>query len=647
MDLYHQMRQSHVQPDVYTYAAILNACACCSALEEGKLVHTHILESGLKSDIFLGNCLVDMYSKCGSLEAARRVFNEMSQRDVASWNAIISGCAHLGNPEEALYLLKEMQRKGIKPDKYTFVPTLKACGSVGAVDEGGLIHAQIRMHRLEADLYVGSALVDMYAKCGHVERAYQVFQEMPERNVVCWNTMISAYVQVDLVEDALNLFNTMQKEGFEPDRVTYLSILKACSSSSTPDQGKSIHAQVCRSGLDLDIFVGSALVDMYAKFRCIDEALAVFLKLPKRDIVAWNAIIAGYAQCGNAEEALKLFESMQKEGLKPDKLMYVTILKACGNMAALDQGKLMHVQLRKNGLESDPFVGGALVDMYAKCGRIDKACQAFRQISEQDAFLWNSLIAGCITHGYANKALELFRQMKIEGLMPDKVTFVSALQACAQIGALVEGKLIHSQLRATGLDLDLSVGSTLIDMYGKCGCLDEACQVFFNLPQRTLVLWNAMINGYAQQGHGQVALGLFEKMQQEGLKPNHVTFLCVLSACSHAGLVEEGYELFGSMQESFSITPTMEHYTCMVDLLGRAGRLNEAHAFVSNMAVQPSAAVWISLLGACRTHGDVELGKVSFESLVKLEPTNASAYVLMTDIYLAATRQEDKVQRRI
>ncbi|KAJ7541880.1 hypothetical protein O6H91_10G080800 [Diphasiastrum complanatum] len=642
LDLYNRMKQEGVQADNVTYIVLLKACGSIAALKQGKQLHSDIIKNGFQSDLMVGSTLVDMYTKCGCIEDARQVFNNMHERNVVSWNVMTAGYAQNGHGKEALDLYEQMKQEGVQPDKFTYVGLLKACASIAALEQGKQLHAAIIERGFESDVIVGNTLIDMYAKSKCMKDACHVFNNMHKRDVVSWTALIAGYARQGLGKEVLDLYEQMKQEGVQPDNVTYVVLLKACASITSLEQGKQLHSDIVESGFESDVNVRNALVDMYAKCGCIEDAREVFNNMQKRDLVSWNAMIAGYAQHGLGKDALNLYEQMKQEGAQPDIVTYVVLVKACSSIAALQQGKQLHLDIIKSGFESDVIVGNTLVDMYAKCGCIEDARQVFDSMHERNVVSWTAIIAGYEQHGFSKESLDLYNQMKHEGVQPDIVTYVVLLRACARIAALELGKQLHMDVIENGFELDVILGNTLVDMYKKCGRVDYAHEVFNSMHKRDVVSWNVMIAGYAQQGLGKEALILLEQMQREGTKPNDVTYVSALSACSHSGLVDKGRHLFDSMCKDHGIIPTMDHYACMVDLLGRAGCLADAEAFISKMPVHPNAVVWMTLLSAARNHGHVEIGRRAFDCVVKLEPENAVAYVLLSNIY-AVAKQRDEV----
>jgi pentatricopeptide repeat protein len=709
LNLFYQMQQNNIQPDQFTFASVLPACAKLGALEQGMAIHDEITRNGFQFDLFVGRALIDLYAKCGRVEKARDVFDKMPQRDAVSWNAMIAGYVQNGHVDEALQFFRnmpernvvswntmiaayakdgpfeasltlyyEMQLAGIQPNHFTFASVLPACAELGNLKQGKEIHEEIVRCGYQSDVFVANALIDMYAKCGnmekardvfdkmpqrdvvswnaiiggyaqngHVDEALKIFQKMPEQNMVSWNTMIAAYVRDGLCQEALTLFYQMRRKGIQPNEFTFASVLPACARLEALEQGMEIHEEIIRCEYQFDIFVGNALVNMYAKCGCVGKAWQLFQEMHCRDVVSWNAMLAGYAHNGHFDEALEVFQEMQLAGVKPDTNTFSSVLSACSSLADLEQGMEIHQEIIRSGFQLDVSVGSALVDMYVKCGNIEQAHDVFKQMPLRNAISWTAMIAGYSLNGHAMEALRLFREMVRAGVEPDSKAFVSVLPACANLGALVLGMEIHEHIIRNGLQEDVFAASALVDMYAKCGDIDKSRHLFDKMQERNVVSWTSMISGYAIHGYGKEAIELFEQMQHSGLKPNHVTLVCILSACCHAGLVDTGRRVFESMSEHYQITPTMDHYSCMVDLLARSGHLDEAHEFINRMPLKPDATVWACLLGACRIHNNVELGNHVAEQLFKSDLKDAAPYVLLSNMYATAGRWEgiEKVRK--
>jgi len=315
-----------VSPDKFSFVQVIKACAGLGTLEDRRLVHKHLIQSGCESDVFVGSSLVDMYAKCGSIEEAWKVFNKMPSQDVVTWNATVLGHVKCGQGQKALELFRQMQQEGVQPDSVTFAGMLKACSSVVAIEEGRCVHQRIIQSGLESDVFVGHSLVDMYARCRSMEDAWRVFNKIPSRDVVTWTTMILGHVQCGQGQKALELFRQMQWDGVQPDSVTFVGVLKACASVVGIEEGRCVHQQIIQSGLESDVVVGSSSVDMYAKCGSMEDAWSVFNKMPSWNVITWTAVIYGHVKCGQAQKALELFWEMQQEGVQPNSVTFVGLL---------------------------------------------------------------------------------------------------------------------------------------------------------------------------------------------------------------------------------------------------------------------------------------------------------------------------------
>ncbi len=404
------------------------------------------------------------------------------QLDLFSWNRKLARYVKAGQHEKTIELYQEMQQKGMSPDNFTFVPVLNACASLRALEAGRKVHEEIIQSRCKADVFVGSSLVDMYSKCGSIEDACKVFNNMPSRNVITWNVMILGHVKCGQGQKALELFHQMQQKGVQPTPVTLMGVLNACASMFALQEGRRTHEQIIESGWESDVFVGSSLVDMYAKCGSMEDDERVFNKMSSRDVVAWTAMILGHVKCGQGQKALQLFQQMQQEGVQADPVTFVGVLNACASLRALEEGKRAHEQIIQSGCESHASVMSSLVDMYAKCGSMDDACRVFNRMLLWDVVSWNVMIFGHVKCGQGQKALELFHQMQQAGVEPATLTFVGVLNACSSIVALEEGRCVHDQVIASGWESDVFVGSSLVDMYAKCGSLEDAQRVFSKMP---------------------------------------------------------------------------------------------------------------------------------------------------------------------
>ncbi|KVH88124.1 pentatricopeptide repeat-containing protein At2g13600 [Cynara cardunculus var. scolymus] len=584
------------------FADLLSSCLKSkSSSKQTQRIHARIIKSRFCSETFILNRLIDVYGKSDFVDDAYKVFDRMPERNIFSWNAVlstltnaalldeanqifesmpvtdqcswnsmVSGFAQHDRFDESVEFFVSMHAQDFVLNQYTYGSSLSSCAGLRNLKMGTQIHASISKSPYEGDVYMGSALIDMYSKCGNVDCAQKVFNGMNQRNVVSWNSLITCYEQNGPASEALDVFNKMMNSGIEPDEVTLASMISACASLSKLNVGREIHNRVVKfNKYRDDLVICNALVDMYAKCSRIVEARWIFDTMPIKNIITETSIISGYAKAANVETASSMFVNM----------------------------------------------------------------------TERNIVSWNALIAGYTQNGENEVALGLFRQLKQDGVFPTHYTFGNLLNACASLADLRLGQQAHTHVIKHGFrfesgpESDIFVGNSLIDMYVKCGSIEDGTRAFRDMAQRDYVSWNAIIVGFAQNGHGFETLELFKEMLASGEKPDHVTMIGLLSACSHAGLVEEGRRHFYSMTKEYGIEPMKDHFACMVDLFGRAGCLDEAKNLIETMPIEPDAVIWSSLLGACKVHGNVELGKFVAEKLMKIDPKNSGPYVLLSNMY--------------
>lgn len=385
----------------------------------------------------------------------------------------------------------------------------------------------------------------------------------------------------------------------------------------------------------------NTLVHMYASCGKVGIARRVFDEMPERGVISWNSMFAGYTSGGEWEEVVKLFYKMRDLGVAFDEVTMISVLTACGRLGLLDLGEWMNAYIEENGLKGNAKLITALIDMYAKCGQIDTARELFDEMRERDVVAWSAMISGYTQSDRCKDALTLFREMQMTKVEPNEVTMVSVLSSCAVLGAFEMGKWVHSFIRRKRMKLTITLGTALMDFYAKCGSVEDSLEVFERMPQRNVPSWTVIIQGLASNGRGRDALNIFSKMLDLNIKPNAITFIGALSACSHAGLVDEGRRLFDSMSTDHGIKPRIEHYGCMVDMLGRAGLIDEAYQFIKTMPVQPNAIIWRTLLASCRVHKNVKIGEESLKQIVILAPKHSGDYILLSNIYASVGRWED------
>ncbi|XP_044508059.1 pentatricopeptide repeat-containing protein At4g33990-like [Mangifera indica] len=598
-----------------------------------KCLHAFLVVSGKIQNIFISTKLVNHYANLGDVSFSCLTFDQISNKNVFTWNSMVSAYVRCGHFSEALdCFFHFLLTPGIRPDFYTFPPVLKACRDLVEVKK---IHCSVLKLGFEWDVFVAASLLHMYAQFGLSDVAHKLFDDMPVRDRGSWNAMISSYCQSGNATEALDLLDKMRLEAVNMDSVTVASILSVCAQSGDIVTGMLIHLYVIKHGLEFNLFVSNALINMYAKYGDLEQARKVFDNMMVRNTVSWNSIISAYEQNNDPITACGFFNKMQRAGTEPDLLTLVSLASIVAQMNDHKNSLSIHgFTMRRGWLADDVVIGNAIVDMYTKLGVIESACSVFEGLPVKDVISWNTLITGYAQNGLASEAIEVYQRMEeCNGIIPNQGTWVSLLLAYSHVGAVQQGMKIHGKVIKNCLYMDVSVATCLIVLYGKCGRLDDAISLFYQIPRGSPVSWNAIISCHAVHGHGEKAINLFGEMLDEGVKPNDITFVSLLSACSHSGLVSEGQSYFSMMQEEYGIRPHLKHYGCMVDLFGRAGKLEKAYDFIKSMPLHPDASVWGALLGACRIHGNIELGSFVSDRLFEVDSEDVGYYVLMSNIY--------------
>lgn len=535
-----------------------------------------------------------------------------------------------------------MLKSSNRPESHTFAGIFSAAIVLEDAVMAKQAHCFVVKLTGSHDVFVYSSMLNVYCKLGFLSDGRQVFDEMSEKNSITWSTLISGYSSQRLGNEAFEIFGVMVSGGEEEvNEFVLTSVLSAFTSPDSVDKGKQVHCLAVKNGCSQIVSVGNAVVTMYAKCRSLKDAVQMFELSTDKNAITWSAMITGHAQSGDGEKALVLFKDMHSFGMKPSEYTLVGVLNASSDTVEIVVGKQVHAYLIKLGFEFQMYIMTAMIDMYAKCGFIVDAQQGFDTLDEADLVLWTSMIGGYVQNGDNESAFGLYCRMQVEGISPNELTMASVLKACSSLSALEQGKQIHAHVVKNGFTLEVPIGSALSTMYAKCGSLDDGHAVFRRMPARDVVSWNAMISGVSHNGRGIEALDLFEEMLLEGVKPDYVTFINILSACSHMGMVDRGWEYFQMMSEKFHIAPRLEHYACMVDILGRAGKLQEAKEFIESATIDHGLCLWRILLSASRNHRKYELGAYAGEKLMELGSKESSAYVLLSSIYSALGRLDD------
>ncbi|KAM0069464.1 putative tetratricopeptide-like helical domain superfamily [Helianthus debilis subsp. tardiflorus] len=638
--LYTQMKSRSFLPDSYTYSSVFKACAETRDIRVGRAVHCHVLRSGLYPSKIVCNSLLNMYGSCLDY-GVERVFGWMPKRNVVSWNIMISWFVKVGLFEEGVTHFVKMMKDGVKPTAVSFVNVFPAVVGLGDSRIADVVYGLLVKFgdEFSTDLFATSAAISMFSDLGFVESARKVFDKCLERNVEVWNTMIGGYVQNNMPVEAFDLFVQAlhSSDDVVIDKVTLISVLTAASQLQQLDLGKQIHAYIIKSVPVLPVIVMNALIVMYSRCNSIQESSNIFNSMNEKDTVTWNTMISSFVQNGMNDEGVVLVRDMLKQGFTIDDVTITALLSAASNLRNREVGKQTHgYLLRRNihfkGIES------YLIDMYAKSGLIRVAQNLFERscANDRDQATWNAMIAGNCHNGLIDQTFSVFRQMIDHGVSPNAVTIASILPACSIIRSSRLAKQIHAFTVRTFLDDNVFVHSALVDTYSKLGILTLAENVFEFSHPKNAVTYTNMILAYGQHGMGEKALGLFNSMRENGIRPDSVTLVAVLCACNYSGLVDDGLKLFESIEADYKIVPSLEHYCCVVDMLGRVGRVSEAYDFVEKLGENGNyLKVWGSLLGSCRTHGEFQLAKVVASKLVEmgLGNKNAGYHALLSNIY--------------
>nr|GME06054.1 pentatricopeptide repeat-containing protein At5g55740, chloroplastic [Ipomoea batatas] len=687
VDLLNRMEAQELRIGPEFYGELLQGCVYRRDLLLGQQVHAKILKNGkfFAKNEFIETKLVIFYAKCDLFDVSSNLFSRLRLKNEFSWAAMIGLYSRVGLFEEALWGFIEMQENGISADNFVLPNVLKACGALSNSDFGKCVHGQVWKLNFDGCVFVASSLIDMYGKCGALVDARKVFDNMSKRNVVAWNSIIGSYMQNGFNEEAIQIFNEMRIEGFEPSRVTLSSILTTSANLRALKVGKQVHAIAIQNGLDLDNILGTSLINFYAKVGLASDAELVFSRMTEKDVVAWNLLIFCYVQSGEVEKALYLCREMRSAGLLYDCVTLSSLLSASTNLRDLNLGKAAHCFCLRNNFESDAVVASSIVDMYAKCKRITDARQVFDSTADKDIVSWNTLLAayaemgfsgetlklfyqmqldgvqqniiswnlvilGFLRNGQINEATDMFLQMKASGVHPNHITYTTFITGLSQIGFGNEAIMFFQQMLEAGLE---PTSASIVGVLSACTNMASLLcgkaihgQIFDVISIKEIALYNAMISGYALHGRAVQALGLFEHLKQEGVEPDNITFTTVLASCCHTGLVNGGLNVFHEMVSVYNVKPSMQHYGCLATLLSRCGNVYEALHVVQKMPFDPDGHALGSLLAACRELGESELEEHIAKSLIKMFPDNSGNYVALSNAYATSGRWDEVSELR-
>ncbi|KAJ9548928.1 hypothetical protein OSB04_021471 [Centaurea solstitialis] len=544
-----------------------------------------------------------------------------------------------GKIQEVGDFIKQMDESGVSVTLHSYECLLEMCADLRRLSVGKFIHNHMQRSLNIPPIFIQNCVVEMYCKCGSFSDAHQLFDEMTERNLASWAILISAYAKAGLIRKAVELFSSM--ETVEPDFSIYISILRSLVDSSSLELGKQMHSLAIKNGFTHDVKLNTTILNMYVKCGCLDSAELIFDQMAEKNVVAWTALMVGYMQLEKRVQVLDLFLAMVKEGIQLDEYVFSITLKACACLENQAIGQQIHGHVLKLGVANEASVGTPLVDFYVKCGNLESATRAFNKISEPNDFSWSALITGYSQSGEFDECLKTFKSLKSRDAMLNPFIYTSVFQACSAVAAFDLGAQAHGDAIKRGLVSYLYGESAMITMYARCGRLDYARQVFESIQKPDNVTWTAIIAGCAYHGDAPEALRLFRRMLSSDVRPNAITFIAVFTAYNYSGLIEEAKECLHSMSSRYGVEPDINHYNCMIDIYARAGRLEESLELIKNMPFEPVAMSWKCLLGGCSIHKNFKLGKVAAENLLRLDPHDTAAYVLMFNLHASSGNWEE------
>lgn len=647
---FHQINKTGIQlTDPAIFHPILKACVFLS-FRHGNSIHASIIKQGFESFTSLGNSITDFYVKSGFLDSAQAVFTSMNSKDSISWNIMIHGYLEQGLFDEGLWLFMQARVIGFEPNVSTLVLVVQACRNLRAVHDGLKLHGYIIQSGFWSISSVQNSLLSLYADSG-IELARKLFDEMCERDVISWSVMIGGYAQREEAYVALVLFREMvSKIGFEIDAQVMVSAVKACTSLEDLSGGKLVHGFVICRGLDCDSFVGNSLVDMYSKCSDTDSAFKVFSNMPMKNLVSWNSLLSGFVHNEKHSDALLLLDSMRNLGIEADEVTLVNLLHLCKYYIDPLQCKLIHSIVLRRGYESNDLVINSLTDAYAKCDLITLAWTLFIQMKRRDTVNWSTMIAGFTHCGMPGEAISLFQEMYRAQEKPNAITVLNLLKACSCYAELKRAKWSHGIAIRRDLASEVVTGTAILDMYSSCGDIEASRKAFNQISCKNIVSYSAMISACGMNGLAHDAIALLAEMKLHGLKPNSVTTLSVLSACSHGGLVAEGLRFFEDLVQDPEVELRLEHHSCVVDMLGRAGKIDSAMELIKSLpeGLKAGPSGWGAVLSACRNYGNSKLGagEVAVARVLELEPSNSGGYMLGSGMYAASGSWVDAARMR-
>ncbi|XP_059656502.1 pentatricopeptide repeat-containing protein At3g09040, mitochondrial-like [Cornus florida] len=633
LGVYLDMKRSGLMPNEFAIGSVMKVCTSMGATELGLCVHSFSLKIGMEKNPFVASSVLHMYANCGMIEAAKRVFECIDGLDTGCWNAMIGGYVQCGHAYEALQTASLMHCKGMIMDRFTFINALKGCSVVGDLNFGRQVHGLIVQSNVKLNTSVINSLMDMYFKNGEKSLALKLFSKMQDKDVVSWNTMFAGYSHDVDAREAAGLFNNFMCTPLKPNYVTFSVFFRLCGEGLKLDLGLQFFSLAFRFGFHGEPHVVSSQINMFSRCGALEMARVVFDSIPFKNINNWNEMISGYNLSCDLE-ALKLFRILWEFGVEANECTFSSALEACSKTGKVEMGRQIHGVIVKSGFASHGYVCGSLIKGYVKFRLLDDSFEFLDGLEKLDMVSWAVMISTLVRQGCICEAINILNRLKEGGEEPDEFILASIFNGCASIASHHQTKSVHSLAIKIGFETNVFVASAIIDAYAKCGNIESARTAFHQSSRfHDAVLFNTMIMAYVHHGLVKEAMEMFEKMKLANLQLNEATFVSVILACGHMGVVDQGWNFFKSITVDYGMEPSPDNYGCLVDLLSRNGFLQEAICVIEAMPFPPWPAIWRSLLNGCRIHGDSVLGKKAADKLLQLVPNNDAAYVLLSNIY--------------
>ncbi|CAO2831940.1 unnamed protein product [Amaranthus hypochondriacus] len=662
LDSFEESISSGFTPFPESVRRAIIACGELRMLDKGRWIHGYVINHGFDNNILICNALISMYVKMGELDSAHDAFDSMENRDLVSYNTLISGYTQSRNWSKALGVFQSMKESGgdIVHNNVTLIALVFICAHSGNLNQGMSIHGHCIRRGWLADPRLGTAILDMYAKCGKIECAGMLFEEEAfEKTLVSWNSLIVGYSKGRYYRKAIDLFKRMFVcSSFKADSFTLSNVIPAYADVRSIEGIRSIHGLILKQGIDMEakVVLATTMVDAYGKCSDVVAAERLFYDIKVPDTSTWNSMLTGYHSNECADKGVLLFRKMLKSRVLPDTITITKLLQLFGLLESLKLGSMAHGFVLINGFSSHLKVGTALLDMYFRCKSMENAEQYFRLMDYKSIVTWNAMLSGYVKIASFAPAIRMFGQMQLKGVnVGDSVTFISLVQASAAFLTSYGTDVAHAYIIKLGFDSETMVINSLIDAYAKNGCIGNASSLFAHMGRiRDECSWNVMIAGYGMNGRGEKGCELVDQMIENGYRPDNITFTSLLSACAHSGLIDEGCKYFEMMMKNFKIQPSLEHWTCIINMLGRAGNLEEAYKLIRTSeelnlpgaVPSVSAAIWGTFMDACRMYTNIELGEIAGRKLLELLPENSGYPILLSQLYSSTKKWDEAVKAR-